>query len=217
MTKKATTIKTEIVGIPINYVSKQNSKMPCRSWDLPARKTCPGSYNKDGSIVDVCKKCYASKGTYCFRCVKQVRENNMLAWQKNDWVDLMVEELKNDRNFRFFTSGDGYKIELWYKIYQIAIRSPECNIWIPTRMHKFPVFRQVIDMLNQLKNVVVRFSSDSLDGEKIDGDQTSVVISNLDQLSPEMSLCESYANKGKCGKCRKCWAKDIRVIAYKLH
>jgi hypothetical protein len=32
-----------------------------------------------------------------------------------------------------------------------------------------------------------------------------------------MSLCNAWANDGKCGKCRDCWNSDIKTIAYVAH
>lgn len=214
---KTATVFKEIIPVAINYISKPNSKMPCRSWDLQAGDTCPGSFNSDGSLVAACEKCYAKKGAFIFSNVRKTRVNNKLAWQNKEWVNQMVAELDNDRYFRFCASGDLYHIDLWFKVYEIAIRSSHCKFWIPTRMYKFRKFRQIIDKLNALDNVVVRFSSDSITGQIIEGDQTSTIIPTLDDLTTNMILCSSYANGGKCLNCRNCWNKGNKVIAYLLH
>jgi hypothetical protein len=218
MTKKSTVQKvlSEYEPKPVTHLNK-NSKMPCRSFDLQAGETCPGSFNSDGSVADVCKGCYAKGGFFQMPTVKNSRADNKLAWQKIDWVDEMCEELDNDRYFRFFTSGDGYSIKLWEKIYEIASRTIHCNFWIPTRMYKFESFRPIIDKVASLPNVVVRFSSDSITGGYVDGLHGSTVIESPSDLKPGMTLCEAYANGGKCGRCRACWSKNVPVIAYPSH
>jgi len=40
---------------------------------------------------------------------------------------------------------------------------------LPTRMHKFPKFAHVFSQMEALPNVKVRFSSDSIQGEYIEG------------------------------------------------
>lgn len=201
---------------PETHLNK-NSKMPCRSFDLQAGETCPGSFNCDGSVSAACMGCYAKGGFFQMPTVKNARADNKLAWQKIDWVDEMCEELDNDRYFRFFASGDGYSIKLWEKIYEIASRTIHCNFWIPTRMYKFESFRPIIDKVASLPNVVVRFSSDSVTGEYIEGLHGSTIIEKIDDLKPGMTLCQSVLNDGKCGKCRACWSKNVQVIAYVAH
>jgi hypothetical protein len=83
-------------------------------------------------------------------------------------------------------------------------------------MHKFKKFRKVIDELNKLDNVVVRLSSDSVNGEIIDGVNTSTIIP-YDDTPTTAAICEAYKYEGKCNKCRKCWDKDVPVIAYVAH
>jgi len=139
------------------------SKMPCRSWSLEALDTCPASMS-EGELVDACKGCYATTGFYSMPNVKEPRAHNKVDWQASDWTDVMVAELDNDRYFRWFDSGDVYHIGLANKILEVMQRTPWCNHWLPTRMHKFDKFVPVLDAMNALSNVVVRLSSDSVTG-----------------------------------------------------
>jgi hypothetical protein len=84
-------------------------------------------------------------------------------------------------------------------------------------MHKFAKFAPVIQEMNNLPNVVVRLSSDSVIGETIPGANTSTIIPTPEQATTEMTVCEAYSRDGKCGPCRKCWDKDTAVIAYPAH
>ena len=64
----------------------QTSKMPCASWSLQALDTCPGSRNKDGTIVPVCVKCYAREGFYKMKPTKDLRVYNKQDWKRDDWA-----------------------------------------------------------------------------------------------------------------------------------
>ena len=192
-------------------------KMPCRSWSLQAIDTCPASIGSDGELVDACKGCYATTGNYRFPNVKKPREHNKEDWQRDSLVDDMVAELDNDRYFRWFDSGDMYHIKLARKMLEVMKRTPWVRHWLPTRMHKFAKFAPVIQEMNNLPNVVVRLSSDSVIGETIPGANTSTIIPTPEQATAEMTVCEAYSRDGKCGPCRKCWDKDTAVIAYPAH
>ena len=192
------------------------SKMPGRSWSLQALDTCPASRKADGSLVDACSGCYATRGNYRYPNVKAPREHNREDWKRNAWVDDMVAELDNDRYFRWFDSGDVYDVRLAYKILEVMKRTPWCNHWLPTRMHKFPKFREVIDNMEMFSNVVIRRSSDSITGETIEGANTST-ISTLDSVPKGAAVCEAYTRSGKCGTCRACWDKSVSVVCYIGH
>jgi hypothetical protein len=192
------------------------SKMPGRSWSLQALDTCPGSKKRDGSLVDACSGCYATTGNYRFKNVKAPREHNREDWKRSEWVDDMVAELDNDRYFRWFDSGDVYDVRLAFKILEVMKRTPWCNHWLPTRMHKFSKFGLVLAEMSALPNVVVRLSSDSITGDTVEGPQTST-IATLDNVPGDALVCEAYSREGKCGPCRACWSKDVALVCYIGH
>ena len=128
----------------------------------------------------------------------------------------MVSELDNDRYFRWFDSGDVYDVSLAYKILDVMKRTPWCNHWLPTRMHKFAKFGPVLAEMSALANVVVRLSSDSITGETIQGSTTST-IATLDTVPEGSVVCEAYTRGGKCDTCRACWDKSVSVVAYIGH
>ena len=188
-----------------------------RSWSLNALDTCPGSLESPGVLVDACKGCYAIGGNYRFPNVKAPRESNKLDWQRLEWVDDMVQALGNDRFFRWFDSGDMYSLGLAEKMLEVMIRTPWVKHWLPTRMHKFPKFKLVLDQMQQLKNVSVRFSSDSVQGQYVKGLHGSVIVPTPNDVKKGMTLCEAYSHEGKCNGCRACYDKKIKVIAYPAH
>ena len=179
------------------------SKMPCRSWSLQALDTCPASKNSDGSLVDACKGCYATTGNYRFKNVKAPREHNKEDWKRSDWVADMVAELDNDRYFRWFDSGDVYDLRLANKILDVMTATPWVKHWLPTRMHKFAKFRDVLAKMEALPNVVIRRSSDSITGETNEGATTSK-IATLDNVPEGAAVCEALTRSGERGTCRDC-------------
>jgi hypothetical protein len=114
----------------------------------------------------------------------------------------MVTELDSSRYFRWFDSGDCYSVKLAEKILQVMERTPWCQHW---RMQALP-------------NVVVRYSSDSITGERVVGHTTSTIVpsDNL-QVAGDAYVCPAYTREGKCGPCKACWSQSVSVIAYVGH
>ena len=187
-----------------------------KSWSLQALDTCPASI-ENGELVDACKGCYATTGNYNYPNVKAPRAHNKLDWQRIEWADDMVQALQDSRYFRWFDSGDVYSVALAEKILEVMQRTPWCKHWLPTRMYKFPKFRTVLTTMQSLDNVMVRFSSDSVTGQYVDGLHGSVIVPTSDDATDNMALCRAYENGGKCSGCRACWSKDVPLIAYAAH
>jgi len=208
-----------LIGVNMLKISVTSKLDGIRSWSLQAIDTCPGSIKSPGELVDACKGCYATTGNYNYPNVKAPRLHNRTDWERFGWVDDMVEELNKDRYFRWFDSGDIYHLGLAEKILEVMIRTPWCKHWLPTRMHKFPKFRQVLESMQALDNVMVRFSSDSITGEYIEGLHGSVIGPSADTYfsRPGASLCRAYEHEGKCSGCRACWDKNISLICYPAH
>jgi hypothetical protein len=185
------------------------------SWSLQALDTCPGSKDSQGDLVPACQGCYATTGNYRFANVKKPREFNREDWKRDSWVNDMVLALDSSRYFRWFDSGDMYDLRLAEKILQVMVRTSHCKHWLPTRMHKFNKYKTIIERMQALDNVVVRFSSDSVTGGVIEGLNTSTIFS--DTLPANAFECKAYQNEGKCSGCRACYDKSVSVIAYKAH
>lgn len=195
----------------------QTSKLGCKSWSLIARDHCPGSIGISGNLVPACAGCYAAFGNYRFQNVRAPRLHNAEDWKREGWVEDMVRALAGEIYFRWFDSGDTYALKLARKILEVMRATPWCQHWLPTRMWKFEKFRAVLAEMAALPNVVVRFSSDSVSGETIDGATTSTIFSDRAQLPAHAEVCGAYTRDGKCGPCRACWSKDVPVIAYPAH
>lgn len=198
-------------------ISKTSKLDGILSWSLQAVDTCPGAIESPGVLVDACKGCYATTGNYNYPNVKAPRLSNREDWQRLEWVDDMVKALDSSRYFRWFDSGDVYSLGLAEKILEVMTRTPWCKHWLPTRMHKFPKFQQVLQSMQRLDNVSVRFSSDSVTGQFIPGLHGSVIVPTSEDATDKMTLCKAYEHEGKCSGCRACWDKSVDLIAYPAH
>jgi hypothetical protein len=188
------------------------------SWSLQALDTCQGSIDPvTKQLVPACQGCYATTGNYNYPNVKAPRIENKEDWKRDAWVSDMVKALDSSRYFRWLDSGDIYSVELAWKIYDVMKLTPWVKHWLPTRMYKFDKYAKVLEAMQWLPNVVVRFSSDSVSGEIVDGFTSSTIFSDDSQLSSDMVECEAYKHDGKCNGCRACYSKDVPIIAYRAH
>ena len=199
----------------------KTSKMSCHSWSLQAIEHCPQSTNRFGELVDACKSCYATDGNYRLNNVKAVRAKNALEWTSEAWVGKMTRLLYDLPQFRWFDSGDLYSLDLADKIYQIMQQTPMTRHWMPTRMHKDVTFLSILTKMQQLPNVVIRLSSDSIEGGlvQLDWPTTSTIVSGSDSSSRVngVFVCPAPQQNGKCNNCRACWSKNAPVIGYVGH
>lgn len=188
-----------------------------KSWSLNALDTCPGSVSHKNELVAACQGCYATTGNYVFSNVRAPREHNKEDWKRPAWVNDMTQALHGEAFFRWFDSGDMYDLRLARKMLAVMRATPGCKHWLPTRMYKFPKFREVLDAMRALPNVAVRFSSDSVTGEFTPGLHGSTIITARETAPPGVAVCHAYEHGGKCSGCRACWDKSIPVIAYVAH
>jgi hypothetical protein len=182
---------------------------------LQALETCQGSIGKDGQLVEVCQGCYATQGFYHMPDAISLRKSNKEDWQTDDWVARMIAALVKQKKFRWFDSGDLYSVDLAWKIYDVCRATPHVKHWLPTRMHKFEKYFNVLGALSCLPNVVVRLSADNVE-EQIAGKTTSMVIKTHEHRQG-VHVCPSSLQEGKCGTCMACWDKDVKVVAYVAH
>lgn len=192
------------------------SKMPAKSWSLQAGSTCPGSIDPvSKQPLPVCAGCYAKDGMYNMPNSKRVRDANREDWKRAEWVDDMVEALKKQKYFRWFDSGDVYHPALAFKIYLVMEKTPWVKHWLPTKSYNIPKIRAVLERMKLLGNASVRYSSPSIVGEYTE-DHGATVIPYA-ETETTATVCGAYSRGGKCGECRACWDKDVKVVAYPAH
>lgn len=188
------------------------------SWSLQAGTTCPGSIDpKTKEVVKACKGCYAKINNYLRPNVIEAREFNQEDWKRETWVEEMVQALDNSRYFRWFDSGDVYHPELAAKILEVMQKTPWVQHWLPTRSYKIPKLRKFLEQMQELPNVMVRYSSDEVDGTFEKGLHGSCIIAEGQEVPAGTHACLAYQHEGKCSGCRACYSKEIPVVAYQAH
>jgi hypothetical protein len=84
-------------------------------------------------------------------------------------------------------------------------------------MHKFTKYQQVLTKMQALPNVMVRPSSDAIDGSFTSGVHGSTILPDATSVPVGVTLCRAYENGGKCSGCRACYDKSVAVIGYPAH
>ena len=93
------------------------SKMPGPAYNLPAYKCITGQ--KLAQVKgSVCYGCYALKGRYRFKPVKNAMERRLEALQHPGWVDAMIQLIKPHKNLDGTTAAI-YNRWSTYRIYSV--------------------------------------------------------------------------------------------------
>ena len=108
-------------------------------------------------------------------------------------------------------------IELAEKMYSIMVATPNTTHWLPTRMYKFKKFHDVLNRMKALPNVMVRYSSDEIDGTYTAGLHGSTILPDASRADSNTHICNAPSQGGKCLDCRACYDKSIDVIGYIAH
>ena len=177
----------------------------------------PGAVGENGQLVPACSGCYATAGCYNFPDTKKVRADNKAQWQDDSFVGEFTKALQKQSHFRWFDSGDMYAIGLAEKMYEVMLNTPNTKHWLPTRMYKFQKFQNILNKMKALPNVMVRYSSDEIDGTYTKGLHGSTILPNENYADSETFVCKAPSQDGKCLDCRACYNKDISVIGYLAH
>ena len=110
-----------------------------------------------------------------------------------------------------------YSLELAEKMLAVMVATPNTKHWLPTRMAKFPKFQDIIAKMQALPNVMVRFSSDAVDGTYTPGVHGSTILPDATSAPEGVTVCRAYEQGGKCLDCRACYDKSVAVIGYPAH
>jgi hypothetical protein len=110
-----------------------------------------------------------------------------------------------------------YSLSLAVKMYAVMVATPHVQHWLPTRMYKFAKFETILAQMEALPNVMVRRSSDAIDGTYTEGVHGSTILPSADTVPAGVTLCQAYEHGGKCNGCRACYSKDVAVVGYPAH
>jgi hypothetical protein len=182
------------------------SKMPGPAFNLPAQACITGSklVKIPGSV---CAGCYALKGRYRFRNVKEALARRLAGLTHPEWIPAMVVLIDNTPWFRWHDSGDLQSSWHLKNIFEVCKLTPETSHWLPTREAKFlPLSTDSIP-----KNLIIRLS-----GHKIDKPAPGFWPWTSTVVTVEKS-CPAAEQGNQCQDCRACWTRDVPNIAYGKH
>lgn len=207
----------------------QTSKMPCKSFSLPTVACVTGS--KMAKITgSICSECYAEKGFYkLYQNTVEPSQHARLVevWHAMAdseaaqlWISAMVASIGKDTYFRWHDSGDLQGLAHLELIAAVAISTPNCAHWLPTR--EIAMVKQYIEKHGALPtNLMVRVSAVYFDEPvKLPASLLGVKnigVSNVHKKgAPLGTACAAPSQNGECRDCRACW-HDIGAISYAAH
>lgn len=142
-------------------VSKGNGKMGrMLIFSIPAGDSCPGK-------SELCfEHCYARKNHFTRPAVIGAYVENWKAAEKDDFVDLMVEHIKqqDEKLMRLHAAGDFYSAEYVKKWIAIIKACPEVNFYAYTRSWRVPSIYKALLAFAKLPNAKLWFSVDQETG-----------------------------------------------------
>lgn len=140
--------------VNLSYISEGNGKTSCYSFDIPARKTCPGK-------TELCAKaCYAFKLSQIYPAVGQKYERNLEFACSVMFVRYMIANIPHNCEFRIHVSGDFFSTKYIQKWKEIAKARPDVTFYTYTRSWRVEELWFEIMELNALSNVNVNLSVD---------------------------------------------------------
>jgi hypothetical protein len=194
------------------------SKMPCHGYALPARRCRLGSFLQQLPKA-ICHYCYALRGRYVFRKVQAAMERRAESLTDRGWVDAVTTLIHRagDRYFRWHDSGDLQSLEHLEKIIRVCKNLPRVRFWLPTREY------QTVEAYRRLgkripSNLCIRLSAHLIDG-KLPlryGLPVSAVSSGKNGIPRGSRICPAPEQENRCGNCRACWDRSVRIVSYHL-
>ena len=182
------------------------SKMPGPAFNLPAQACITGSklVKVPGSV---CHGCYALKGRYRFKNVKDALSSRLASIMDPRWIEAMVVLIDKEPFFRWHDSGDLQSVQHLKNIFEVCNRTPGTQHWLPTREVKFlPLNFDAIP-----KNLIIRLS-----GHKIDKAAASFWPWTSTVVTAGRT-CPAPDQNNECKDCRACWSRDTANVAYGKH
>jgi hypothetical protein len=196
----------------------RNSKMPCLSFDIPAKSTC----NRGGKLAEkegtVCSGCYADKGMNVFKPARIAKQRRLEVLKecmetvegRKYWREAFVHAMKGENYFRWHSAGDMFSPQQVILILDCVRFTPWVQHWVPTREFSFAKAMGY----SELDNLVVRVSDDFID--QING-KNFPNTSGVHKVSEGRGEPCSATKQEGCGPCRKCWQQDVKHISYPYH
>jgi len=186
------------------------SKMPGPAFNLPAQACITGAklVKIPGSV---CAGCYALKGRYRFRNVKEALARRLASLTHPEWIPAMVVLIDNTPWFRWHDSGDLQSVQHLKNIFEVCNRTPGTRHWLPTREARFLSLMDPDVVPKNLKIVL----SDHMNDQQVPPSwwpYTSGVTTDH-----ALVTCPASKQGNKCLDCRKCWDRGTKRVIYGKH
>ena len=136
------------------YISEGNSKTGCFSFDLPARRSCPGKTKECG------EDCYAAHLMQRYPAVDAKYKRNRRFVNSSKFVDYMIREIPPNCQFRIHVAGDFFSKEYIRKWIKIVASRRDVTFYAYTRSWRLDEFEHSLIALQGLPNVNVNLSVD---------------------------------------------------------
>lgn len=204
----------------LKYVGglSEPSKMPCYGYSIPATLCKVGSRLR--KVEDsTCRFCYALKGRYLFRNVREAMERRYASLDQPLWIEYMSALInhygKKSGYFRWHDSGDIQSVEHLWKIVQVCLNTPDIQHWIPTREYRI-VKDYLASGYSIPDNLIIRLSGHMIDGP-LAPDIPGTVKSAVHRHEPQGHICVAPEQEGECRSCRSCWNPNVELVSYHVH
>jgi hypothetical protein len=201
------------------------SKMPCKSFSIPAQACKMGS-KLVGIKGSVCEGCYALKGFYQFPAGIAKREDRLKNIYNPKWVNAMALLINKQSKdfFRWHDSGDLQGMLHIMNILRVCRATPQTKHWLPTREYKL-ITDLVEGGYEVPENINIRLSALMVDGvpptalanRLNEFPNVKGIISTSGVAKDKLEAnCPAYKQNNTCGSCRTCWTSKGNVN-YKFH
>lgn len=206
----------------------QTTKMPCKSISLPT-EACITGFRMAQIPGSICSTCYADKGNYLvyannikpaqFARLDAVQQAMCNASHAALWVSGMVSMIGADNYFRWHDSGDLQGLAHLELIAAVAVATPHCKHWLPTR--EYSIVKAYIHKHGSIPfNLTIRLSAMYPDeAVKVPASLqgiAGIAVSNVHSESKPVGFeCRAPKQNGECRDCRACWTS--KPVSYKLH
>ncbi len=200
-------------------ISKTNSKLGgfIPSINLPAGLTCRAD-------APCQKGCYAKKGNWLYKNVKQSLQNNLEAFNENPtaFFDYIIDHLNNEdvcyKFFRWHSSGDIVNTEYLRGVIRVAEACPQTRFLCFTK--KFHLVNLYLDFGGKIPdNLHIVFSAWD-NTFKVDNPYNLPVTYVRFKDEAKNADIPEYAIPcvGKCYECKACWSlKNGQSVVFNQH
>jgi len=192
------------------------SKMPSFGYSIPANR-CPLGSKLRKVPGSICSKCYALKGRYLFKNVRDALERRFESLTDPRWVDAMVYLINTRklRHFRWHDAGDLQGVWHLANIAKVAALTPDCRHWLPTR--ELRTVGEYLEEHERPKNLNIRLSAMAFDKRAPEGFARKRGLTVSGASANGSHNCPAPTQGNSCGDCRACWDVDTFSISYKQH